>query len=158
MSSDKMEKMTTFKDKCIAPIINGNSIEKCNCIIHKNNKYFCKKHANTLEIILVNTYAKFKYIPEDIPEIIKQKIINVINYIDNDIPSNNKYNFISDENKKLLKELSGINYNKSRKEDIIFTKEQIEKIEKVKEMARRGTEQEKIHAKKILLDKFNITI
>ena len=140
MSSDKMEKMTTFKDKCIAPIINGNSIEKCNCIIHKNNKYFCKKHANTLEIILVNTYAKFKYIPEDIPEIIKQKIINVINYIDNDIPSNNKYNFISG------------------KEDIIFTEEQIEKIEKVKEMARRGTEQEKIHAKKILLDKFNITI
>ena len=140
MSSDKMEKMTTFKDKCIAPIINGNSIEKCNCIIHKNNKYFCKKHANTLEIILVNTYAKFKYIPEDIPKIIKQKIINVINYIDNDIPSNNKYNFISG------------------KEDIIFTDEQIEKIEKVKEMARRGTEQEKIHAKKILLDKFNITI
>lgn len=140
MSSDKMEKMTTFKDKCIAPIINGNSIEKCNCIIHKNNKYFCKKHANTLEIVLVNTYAKFKYIPEDIPEIIKQKIINVINYIDNDIPSNNKYDFISDENK------------------IIFTEEQIEKIEKVKEMARRGTEQEKIHAKKILLDKFNISI
>ena len=136
-----MEKMTTFKDKCIAPIINGNSIEKCNCIIHKNNKYFCKKHANTLEIILVNTYAKFKYIPEDIPKIIKQKIINVINYIDNDIPSNNKYNFISDG-----------------KEDIIFTEEKIEKIEKLKEMARRGTEQEKIHAKKILLDKFNITI
>lgn len=133
--------MTTFKDKCIAPIINGNSIEKCNCIIHKNNKYFCKKHANTLEIILVNTYAKFKYIPEDIPKIIKQKIINVINYIDNDIPSNNKYNFISDG-----------------KEDIIFTEEKIEKIEKLKEMARRGTEQEKIHAKKILLDKFNITI
>ena len=31
-------------------------------------------------------------------------------------------------------------------------------IEKVKEIARRGTKQEKIHAKKILLDKFNITI
>ena len=145
-----MSKCNLFIEKINSGI---ETSEDCDDIMeyliwYSNRCKVMKKYFSSIKPNFSTHVHDILYIIYHSAETIRPSLEISINYI--------RKNYTYYKDKLILKRkfIDLLNFNKSIKE---FTKEQKERIEKVKVMAKRGSKNEKLQAKKILLDKYNIT-